>query len=287
MNSETLKDELNRTLLNEINFVRKDPQTYASKIRKYMRYFKKEILMLPGMPPILTIEGSKAFEEVSEYLDNLDPLPVLKHNVHLNAISDDVLNDILSVNELENLNSVAVERHIEAHGKIIGPFSQALDFGSCNPELVVMNLLVDDGDNLRNNRNTLLNPKYRLLGVSSSSHNQFLYCTVVTFARHFFELGKEIGELSDENYIETLENTRNFDQVNDNLRDLERKVKNMCVDVEDDENDEEFNLPPEVIKIEKNEKIIEEKGIKKKVRKIKKFKEDGVIETEIFKEAIN
>ena len=278
------KEDFQKYLAQEINFLRKDPQTYASKIRKYIKFFTKEILMLPGMPPILTIEGSKAFEDAADFLDNFDPIPILKINESLNNISTDVIDSILLIKELEKLDTINVDKYIEKYGKIVGHFSQALDFGSCNPELVVMNLLVDDGDQSKTNRNTLLNPKFKLIGISTSSHGEFLYCTVITFARHFFELGKEVDVLSDDNYSENKENFRNFECRNEVVVEFEKKVRNMCVDVEDKNYDEEIDLPDGVIKIEKNEKVIEENGVKKKVKKIKKFKEDGCIETEIIKE---
>ena len=286
MYADCSKEDSIQSLVNEINFLRKDPQTYASKLRKYIRYFKKNILMLPGMPPILTMEGSKAFEEAADFLDKLDPVPVLKQISYLNDVSNDVLTDILSISNLEMLGNINVDNYIDNYGKVIGPFSQALDFGSCNSELVIMNLLIDDGDSNRTNRLTITSPNYKLIGVNTSTHSQFLFCTVITLARHFFELGKEVGELSDENYQETSEIPRSLDSRNDRVKEFENKVRNMCVDVEDQDYDEEIEIPPEVIKVEKNEKVIEENGVKKKIRKVKKFKEDGIIETEIFKEII-
>ena len=65
-------------VIDEINMVRRNPQDYAEKIRKYATYFKGKILKIPETTPIMTTEGPKAFEEASFYLDNLDSLPQLK-----------------------------------------------------------------------------------------------------------------------------------------------------------------------------------------------------------------
>src|SRR5688572_10887554 len=103
MKVENTFESFPKSLLAEINLLRKDPQTYASKIRKYIRCFKKEVLTLPGMPPILTIEGSKAFEEASDFLDNLDPVPILKLSPSLNDISSDIMTSLQEVNDLSKL----------------------------------------------------------------------------------------------------------------------------------------------------------------------------------------
>jgi len=50
--------------------------------------------------------------------------------------------------------------------------------------------------------------------------------------------------------------------------------------------DDDFDLPEGVIKIERQEKIVTEGTTKKKITKIKRFKEDGTVEVELLKENI-
>ena len=47
-----------------------------------------------------------------------------------------------------------------------------------------------------------------------------------------------------------------------------------------------MDLPEGVIKIERQEKIVTEGNVKKKICKIKKFKEDGTVEVEVTKQSI-
>ena len=50
--------------------------------------------------------------------------------------------------------------------------------------------------------------------------------------------------------------------------------------------DDDMDLPEGVIKIERQEKIVTEGNVKKKICKIKKFKEDGTVEVEVTKQSI-
>ena len=58
--------------------------------------------------------------------------------------------------------------------------------------------------------------------------------------------------------------------------------KNVDPQVNDDEDD--MDLPEGVTKIERQEKIVTEGNVQKKIIKIKKFKEDGTVEVEVKKQ---
>ena len=71
-----------------------------------------------------------------------------------------------------------------------------------------MNLLVDDGDQTRGNRNNILNPKFKIAGIASVNHKEFQNVTVICYARHFFNTDEKIGELSDDNYEKEVKNEK-------------------------------------------------------------------------------
>ena len=145
-----------------------------------------------------------------------------------------------------------------------------------------MNLLVDDGDPVRGNRSNLLNPNFKLVGIASVSHKEFLNVTVICYARHFFNYGEKIGELSDDNYEkeDKLEKKKEEPKVNvkkinnDNTPDQVKQTENKEVNenlnkkVENnhnDEDDDDMDLPEGVAKIERHEKIVTEGNIQKKI----------------------
>ena len=166
-----------------------------------------------------------------------------------------------------------------------------------------MNLIVDDGDTTRSNRKNILNPKFRLVGLASVSHKEFQNCTVLCYARHFFNKGEKIGELSDDNYEDkNKENTKEtpiYEKINvarrqsvgkkvdpkQEIKETNEKFQNKK-DTKLINDDDDMDLPEGVIKIERQEKIVTEGNVKKKICKIKKFKEDGTVEVEVTKQSI-
>jgi hypothetical protein len=135
------------------------------------------------------------------------------------------------------------------------------------------------------------------VGIASVTHKEFLNVTVICYARHFFNYGEKIGELSDENYEkeEKIEKRKEEPKINfkknnntpDQVKQTENKEVNENINKKMENNhvdEDDMDLPEGVAKIERHEKIVTEGNIQKKIIKIKKFKEDGTIEVEIKKE---
>jgi hypothetical protein len=284
-------EEFRHKVINEINQVRTNPQKYAEKVRKFKSYFKGKILKFPEIIPIMTSEGPSAFEEAARFLDNLDAMEPLKYSAGLTHVAHDALIDIQKLDDVDELADLTLDSYINRHGQIVGQLAQAVDFGSSLPELVVINLLVDDGDLNRTNRENIINPKYLIVGVSSGNHPVYHNCTVVMYCRHFYDNDQDPGELSDENYEKQKSNVK--DQKINLLRKnsfnkqfiyVQETEKQVLTTAKKDYDD--FDLPEGVMKLERQEKFINENGVNKKLVKLIKYMEDGAIHTEIFKEKI-
>ena len=117
--------------------------------------------------------------------------PGLAHSSH------DALLEIQKFEDINELDDLNIDAYLSEHGQVVGHFAQAVDFGSSSPELVVINLLVDDGDVNRGNRGNILDTKFKLIGVSTGNHLVYHNCTVLMYARHFFSKGQTIGDLSE------------------------------------------------------------------------------------------
>ena len=250
--------------LKELNLCRKNPQKYSTKLRSYSQYFEKQILKIPNETPIKTKEGFSAFEECAMFLDNLDELPQLKLNEGLNYSSKEVIKNLLTYKSIEEINSkMKIDECLSKFGEVYGPFSQLCDFGTSNPELLVILLLVDDGECNRSNRLSLLNGNFKVIGFSHrNNHEIFNFCSVVLLARNFYSLNeKPIDDYSDDD----------DDYLDDN---------DIC---------EEDNLYFEKKlggKGKRKEKIVVD-DFGKKIKIVKEIKvKNGVLYCDIFKEKI-
>ena len=220
----------------------------------------------------MTTEGAKAFEEAAFFLETYDSMPPLKYSPGLTHAAHDLLLDIQKKEDLDSMNEMNTDSYLDKYGQLVGHFAQAVaDFGSSFPELVIVNLLVDDGDSNRDNRDNIINPKFKLVGVSRGSHPIYHRCTVVMYARHFFPPNEVPEELSDEepepqkkelkassNQCQPLNVVRrsslnilpgNLEKVTiATVDDVEKKVEKLTI-AEPEKEEDDFNLPEGVKKM--------------------------------------
>lgn len=250
-------EEFRSKLIGELNQCRKDPKTYSKKIESYIPYFKGKVLRLPNITGLMTNEGESAFQEAADYLMSLQPVPSFKYNPGLTHIAHDYMKEIQKYEDLNDAKKINLKSMIAKYGKCIGEFKLSTDFGSSSPELIAINLLVDDGDKEREMRNVIFDKSYIDVGVSTGNHSTYNKCTVIFFAKKFISK-------NDDNYAEY-------------ANEEEKK--------EDYEN-EDFDLPEGVERIEKQEKVITENGNKKKIVKTVYYNSDGTQNIKTIKKDI-
>ena len=153
-------------VLDEINFVRKNPSAFADKLLTFKNYFKGKIIKFPGQKVgNQTEEGFPAYEEAAKYLKTLKPTEEMIASKGLCKIAQDFL-DANSDKSIEAIDEKGLETFIQKYGDYTGTFNNAFDFGSELPELVAVNLIVSDGDPSRGNRELLLDPELNVCMTS-------------------------------------------------------------------------------------------------------------------------
>ena len=244
----------NQELLDEINFVRANPRRYAKKLYKYMEYFNDKILRIPGRNAgIATEEGAQAFKEAAEFLLNEQRREPLTPSKGLCQVSSKLVEE--AQKDADNVANINIENLIKQVGSVKGSLSRIFEFGGDTPELVIINLVVSDGDPSRGQRQSLLNPAVKKIGIANGIHNMYGHCTVLISATEFKSNdGGEDNRFLDGEYVPNLE-------IN---------------------NDNE--IEEGVIKITKTESYITENGKKKKITKIIKHMENGTKQIETIKE---
>ena len=164
-----------RQLVDEINTVRTNPKSYIDKIEKYKGYFDKKnktILRLPNLNyGLRTQEGADACDECIKFLRTANKVPPQIPSKGLTAIADELLKVVLK--DASNFDSVDMDSMINKYGTFTGWFNRLCEFGGSTPELVVIGLLVCDGDKNRSQRDVILNETALKIGVASADHDQY------------------------------------------------------------------------------------------------------------------
>ena len=327
-------------LVNKINQFRTNPKGYAKKINEYVSWFKGKTLRIPGTNTgIRTEEGAAAYIEAVDFLSQQDGVEPLEPSKGLARICEDFMAEAQKVDPNE-LGNIDLEEIIGKYGQFTGDLNRAMDFGGEDPENVLINLIVCDGDPNRGNRESLLSTQLKKIGVANAKHPTYRYCTLIISCTEFtntydpndegfLEEGeKESSEPKEEETPQekVVQKTPTIKETDEGKTIKPRKVilketplaappreeKPREIPQEkprekpreiprekprekpreekppenvDDEEDEE--VPPEdVIAEKRTEKIIMEKGKKKRVIKICRTMKDGSKETETIKEPV-
>ena len=204
---------------------------------------------------IIFNEGAVSFQDAANYLDSLPKLKALITDDALSQAAETLANEMTLYDDLASMNKINRQQIIDDYGVYEGEFGQSTDFGSQTSELVVMNLVVDDGDSQRRNRKMLFNEKFTKIGCGSCKHLTFHACSVLLYAFRF--IGGNGG-----------------------------KVKRKEVVDNNEGKGDDMDLPQGVVKMDKKEKIVNEDGKKMKITKVVMYMEDGEINTQLYKTEI-
>lgn len=262
-------EEFRSKVIEELNLCRKDPKKYSEKVRSYIKFFKGRILSLPNMIGLMTNEGSDAFVEAAEFLENSNPISKLKYSPGLTHIAHDYMNEIQKYDDISKAKKVNLTSIINKYGVYYGDeIKQSIDFGASIPEMITMNIIVNDGDKDREMRKVFFNEEFVDVGVSTGEHSTYNKCTVILFSNKFV--------------------SKNDDKYEESKKEIEEinKKKSELIKKEEDYDNDDFNLPKGVERISKEERIIRENGVKRKIIKITSYNIDGSKDVKIFKEII-
>ena len=248
-----MEKNISAQIIEEVNRIRLNPKTYAKKLRSYINHFEDNVLRLPQYKNgIIFNEGAVAFQDAANYLDSLPKLKVLITDDALSQAAETIANEMTFHDDLASMNKINREQIIDSYGVYEGEFGQSTDFGSQTSELVVMNLVVDDGDSQRRNRKMLFNEKFTKIGCGSCKHPIFHACSVLLYAFRF--TAGNGGKVKRKEVV-----SDNYEREGDDM-----------------------DLPQGMVKMDKKEKIVNEDGKKMKITKVVMYMEDGEINTQLY-----
>lgn len=163
---------LERAVLEELNFVRAHPQEYARELRRYRSFFSGDVVYLPGDPTGReTREGVHAVDEAIVFLEAQKPLEPLDRGALLALAAGDHAEDQGSRGRIGHLssNGMTVGQRMQRRGGGIY-VSEVISYGYDAASDVVRQLIVDDGVANRAHRATIFMPWLRFAGVGCGSH---------------------------------------------------------------------------------------------------------------------
>lgn len=188
------------------NKLRRDPASFIPLLEARVKYFEQNTLKLPGQIPLLTSEGPKAVYEAINVLSSTAPVPELELKEGIARACRDHANDIGPKGSFSHTGSDGsnMGARLNRYGKWNGQIGENIDFGSFDPEEVIVSLLVDDGNHNRGHRKNMLNPNFRKTGVAASKHAEMKVCVVIDYASEYSGLGEKIVQESNPSSLNSL-----------------------------------------------------------------------------------
>lgn len=221
-----------------INQIRTNPSEFISVIEQAEKYIKEQngrkIFEDNGLK-ILLHEGKSMFKDCIEYLKTLNPME------ELNFCDDIVIQ--CPTEEVKIKDKNIFKENVLTKKKqcgIVAYFRDAI----CIPEISVLLMIVDDSiKNPKKKRETLLNPNYKLIGISAS----------------------------DINY------SNDINRINSQKDNLEQNKENENKDlIMNNQNNEEINIINNNNKSDYNNNINEENGIVKNDNNLNKLQKNEI-----------
>lgn len=275
-------------LVNKINEFRTNPRGYAKKINEYVSYFKGKTLRIPGTNAgIRTEEGAAAYIEAVDFLSKQDGVEPLEPSKGLGRICADFMAEAQKVDP-NDIGNIDLEEIIAKYGSFSGSLNRAMDFGGEDPEQVLINLIVCDGDPNRGNRESLLSTDLKRVGVANAKHSTYRFCTLIISCTKFTNTfdSDDSGFIGDSSSVPSESNKKTDESQGKTIKPRKVVLQEKPKEVPPPEEEEE-DVPPEgVVSETRSEKIVMEKGKKKRVIKIVRTMADGSKETETIKEAV-
>lgn len=192
--------KFSKKVFEELNFARNNPKMYAKKLSDMKENLKGNVLKLNEYELYIS-EGVIVFDEALEFLK------VLPNPTKLNlcwsqeiAKSAEELLCLLIIHEgIEGMSEIEkskydLDKRLNHFGAAFGELDEFIDYGSCDPEHVVINFLLCDGDPERKERKILFNPLVKYCGVSAGMMISNRFCTVIDFAEYYYGPGDVIPQ---------------------------------------------------------------------------------------------
>ena len=185
-------NELEKKLFIAQNKIRKDPKSFIPKLKQWVTKFRKNTLFLINENPLETFEGVQGVEEAIRFLSVKKPVPELIFSEELSRAAKDHAKDI-GENSLaghDGSNGSILSDRIERYTEWDEVCAENIDLGFKVADNIILNILIDDGAESRNQRINLFSTVYKYIGIGCAKHKSYNHCSVFIYAKTLRDLGQ-------------------------------------------------------------------------------------------------
>ena len=237
-------------VLNEINFARMHPDEFAEKLDELnATIINDNCLYIEGIPFLYT-NLKQSLEDAINFLSKQKPLPGLIYNKTITQACDYFLDELIIHDGLDDnqSNQYSLENRLAKFGEPYGESYELIDYGMFDPEFIVINFILCDGDAQKYERNVIFNPKIKYLGIASSILPSDKICTVLNFCEDFYDKIESVPEDVQNKYKKgdqpkyTVKTIKNYSNQNEPEKQTFNNPKPEENNVDNADNDDGYDI---------------------------------------------
>ena len=257
--------KFSKKVYEEFNFARSNPKLYAKKLVEIKNRMKDNIVNINGFG-IYYAEGTAAFEEAIDFLRSYpspSKLTLCSTQGIINS-TNELLNLLILHEGIEGMSDnetrkFDLDKRMNHYGASFGELDELIDYGTFDPEFVIVNFIVCDGDPERKERQILFNPLIKYCGVSSGILPSEKICTVINLAEYFYNPGEIVSQVILQKFTNmNLNQIQQNNQFNDEVKTRKRNQSTKMYK----EKQEKYQNKKGAINLEASKNLINEKDEK-------------------------
>ena len=222
-------NSFNTEVLNEINYAREKPEEYILKlqdIKDNLSSKNEKFLYIDNIPYIyqnlfLSLENSIAFLKTQKKLPKLICLP------QITSACEELKKEIISKKKDNKNDNIKFKERINKYGNTFGENYEIIGYNLLDPEFILLNLILSDGDYSKLGRKIIFNPNIKYIGIDAhfgdDLYNDKFH--ILIFSEDFCQASKK-----DENIINKYKNKI----PNYTSKSIFYKIRNEYLDKQDD-----------------------------------------------------
>ena len=222
-------------ILYEINYAREHPDEFVEKLKELketVEESKDNCLYIENVPFVYNdLLGS--LNDSIQFLEKQKVLPSLTYNKTITQACDYLLDELLAHDGLDDENAInySLENRLHKFGYPLGENYELIDYGMFDPEFIVINFVLGDGDKNKFERNVIFNPKVKYIGIASGILSSEKICTIINCCEEFYDKNQNIPYEIEQKYNKTTPsfNTKtinNYSGKSGNSTNIERYTSN-------------------------------------------------------------
>jgi uncharacterized protein YkwD len=175
---------LNQAVIAEVNRLRVNPAKYADDVLvPYLHSMSDDGCFTFKGKSYVTVEGKSAVTEAIKVLKHHKSVSSLSYSSELFEVANDHCAYQGKTQQVGHTRTdgTSFADHVKRLG--LNCSGENISYGFDDAQMILIELLVDDGVSDRGHRKNLLNSKYDIIGVACGPHKKYQYMCVLDFGR--------------------------------------------------------------------------------------------------------